>query len=488
MNITVDKKEPETLRVPTLTTADLKVDYMSILRTQSKTKDSEQMENEVLRQLALIKGVDVQRDEYGNIYATKGKSDSYPVYVCHVDTVHAIRPSFVVHRSPRGFYYGFSDDKGFPQMAGIGGDDKCGIIACIELLFRLKNVKCVFFKDEESGCLGSKEGELTFFDNARFAIQIDRKHNCDIITTGNGTELCSKDFRDHISQIGAVYGYKPTTGANTDVVALKRRGLGISCVNISAGYWEPHKDTEFISERDLLNTIEFAKAMGLNKSIFPHKFVETTPTTTHYSSRGGSYNAPGFRNNYRANSVHRDVSSNQSCIECNTTLTYSEKEDRVCKSCIDAVKAEVYLVERDGKLELQVISPVQTSDHIEGEVVVEPAEHVQPTIELPSEFAPTLPAEKCFLCNEVLMAGWTKNRGYCAPCGFCKCGRTITTPEGLNLQACDGCIETIDENPQQKERICSDTGCKSLLTTQEELENDTCYLCTMQNNAMNHIY
>lgn len=38
---------------------------------------------------------------------------------------------------------------------------------------------------------------------------------------------------------------------HTDVYALKRRGLEVSCVNISCGYYKPHTDHEYTVLRDL---------------------------------------------------------------------------------------------------------------------------------------------------------------------------------------------------------------------------------------------
>ena len=51
-----------------------------------------------------------------------------------------------------------------------------------------------------------------------------------------GMKLCSNDF---ISAIDfRRYGYKPAQGLATDVAALKRNGLEVSCVNLSCGYYE----------------------------------------------------------------------------------------------------------------------------------------------------------------------------------------------------------------------------------------------------------
>jgi putative aminopeptidase FrvX len=53
------------------------------------------------------------------------------------------------------------NDLGNPT--GIGGDDKCGVYACLELLKELPNLKAAFFVSEETGCHGSKKADPNFF-------------------------------------------------------------------------------------------------------------------------------------------------------------------------------------------------------------------------------------------------------------------------------------------------------------------------------------
>ena len=48
---------------------------------------------------------------------------------------------------------------------------------------------------------------------------------------------------------------KKNPGMMTDVLELKERGLGVSCINLSCGYYEPHSDEEFTVKKDLLNCL-----------------------------------------------------------------------------------------------------------------------------------------------------------------------------------------------------------------------------------------
>lgn len=71
----------------------------------------------------------------------------------------------------------------------------------------------------------------------------------DLVTRISGMGLCSEEFIERINP--KKYGYQVADGMHTDVYALKRRGLGISCVNISCGYYEPHTDHEYTVLKDL---------------------------------------------------------------------------------------------------------------------------------------------------------------------------------------------------------------------------------------------
>jgi hypothetical protein len=52
------------------------------------------------------------------------------------------------------------DNDGAPT--GIGGDDKCGVFACLTLLKELPYVKAAFFVSEETGCHGSLKADPRF--------------------------------------------------------------------------------------------------------------------------------------------------------------------------------------------------------------------------------------------------------------------------------------------------------------------------------------
>ena len=91
-----------------------------------------------------------------NVYATKGILDSeeeyYPCVISHTDTVHDIDTINIREEqlpNTEGqlkLAYKAYNDLGLPT--GIGGDDKCGVFACLKLLKELPVLKAAFFVSE----------------------------------------------------------------------------------------------------------------------------------------------------------------------------------------------------------------------------------------------------------------------------------------------------------------------------------------------------
>ena len=193
-------------------------------------------------------GIPHYRDRKGNLYAVKGRAKTYPCVVAHMDEVHRrTGKGYAAHIVDGRFVIGY--DRKRKKTAGIGADDKNGIWICLKCLEDFKIMKCAFFVQEETGCIGSGEADMDFFADCRFVLQCDRKGDSDLVTRISGMDLCSEEFLERVNP--EKYGYRATCGMHTDVYALKRRGLEVSCVNISCGYYKPHTDHEYTVLRDL---------------------------------------------------------------------------------------------------------------------------------------------------------------------------------------------------------------------------------------------
>ena len=198
----------------------------------------------------------VEEDAFGNIFITKGVADSYPCVTAHFDEVHApCERNIIVDVD---MIYAVDADG---ERVGIGADDKNGLWIINNLLHTKPVLKVALFVQEErdgdmAGCRGSKACSLSFFNDVRYMLAVDRKGNNEVVTVGKGDiRLCDDDFfpRDILLK----YGYECVPGGRTDVVALKERGLQVPCCNISCGYYNAHKSDEYTVFAHLVTSLTF---------------------------------------------------------------------------------------------------------------------------------------------------------------------------------------------------------------------------------------
>lgn len=194
----------------------------------------------------------VYEDSSGNLYVTKGVSGSYPCLCAHMDQVQDFHPDDFMCMDAEGIIAGFSQKT--RRQCGLGADDKNGLFIALECLKKYDVLKCVFFTGEEIGCVGSSNADIEFFNNCRFCVQIDRKGNSDMVTSISGA-ICSDEFVEATDC--EKWGYHVSDGLMTDVEALIENGVGVSCINLSCGYYSPHTDYEFVSKQDIEKCYRF---------------------------------------------------------------------------------------------------------------------------------------------------------------------------------------------------------------------------------------
>ena len=220
--------------------------------------------------------IDYFVDDKMNVYVTKQETLDlpenfyFPCVISHTDTVHPIdtinvtemmleNAQGVLKPSLKAF-----NDSGSPT--GIGGDDKCGVFACLSLLKELPNLKAAFFVAEETGCHGSKVADSKFFENVGYGIQFDAPENWMITEKCFGQILFDRDTEfftkvDKVLTEGMIteqmqYMVHPYT----DVYALRSK-FDFSCINFSIGYYDYHSPNEYVVIEDVFNGIEMGKKM-----------------------------------------------------------------------------------------------------------------------------------------------------------------------------------------------------------------------------------
>jgi len=231
------------------------------LAIQTKTYHTDKMVAYIKGAVSSIKGCEVVEDN-GNVYVTRGEALVFPCIVAHTDTVHNMVDEDYFQIFETDFECLFSMDISTMSQVGIGGDDKVGVFIALEALRETPNIKVVFFRDEEHGCLGSKQADMEFFDDVGFVIQCDRKGYEDVVKTISGEKLYSEEFGSKIAPLVNKYKRKQGVfGGMTDVYQLADKGLKISVTNLSCGYYNPHRSSEFIDVYEVNQTLLFVLEM-----------------------------------------------------------------------------------------------------------------------------------------------------------------------------------------------------------------------------------
>jgi di/tripeptidase len=248
---------------------DLKILLLDILSVPTKTYQEDRMIS-FLKGWLDEKNFNYYLDDFNNIYVTKTTYDVdfYPCVVAHTDTVHEINTINIVEKflpnEQRELKLSITSYDDYGNPSGIGGDDKCGVFACLKLLMDLPNLKVGFFVSEETGCHGSRNADEKFFENVGYIIQFDAPGNTMVSEYCNGVRLFERDSEffkicdDVLSEMfnGHEFQYHPYT----DVLALRKK-FNISCINFAIGYYKYHTPDEYVVIEDVLNGVETGKKM-----------------------------------------------------------------------------------------------------------------------------------------------------------------------------------------------------------------------------------
>lgn len=229
------------------------------------------------------KELTITQDKIGNIYIKKGQTNSqiYPCVVAHLDTVHEIQ-EFVVYNESGKLFAKLED--GTPY--GIGGDDKAGVFACLQLLERIDNIKIALFVGEEFGCYGSRLCDKSFFEDVGYVIQFDAPQHNWISHKSFGVTLFDKegDFFKTIEPILKKYmGEKLSLGNHpyTDVCAIKKK-IPVSCINLSIGYYNMHTTYEYVDINICMSCVDMGEELIKTLGDKKYEFYETTPSYIGY--------------------------------------------------------------------------------------------------------------------------------------------------------------------------------------------------------------
>lgn len=271
---------------------------------------------------------ETKKDRYGNLIANRGISEFKPLIIAHVDINQQDETTPEVIRV-NDWIIGINPRTG--EQAGIGHDDKAGIYFALQIA-KIQEIDCkiIFVKDEEVGCLGTNQLSKKDLKGISFAIQLDRKGHSDVSKYTNGVNTVSNEFMSKTKPTLKKYGMKFVNTIYTDVGALKAdHNVNFCCINVSAGYYNEHRDNEKLHIKQLENCMLFGLDMILlyGTSLQLHKYERPAPVK--YSK--SSYHYESWYKSFKSDKV-------QSCDFCgsNRLLTFDiNTHSNICKDCND---------------------------------------------------------------------------------------------------------------------------------------------------------
>lgn len=239
----------------------------------------EEMIIEFIQNWANLNNIKCILDDSKNVYLTKGElndGEYYPCVTSHMDSVQTNHVEYINRHEmlPIKSRLSYSQKTElYVDGMGIGGDDKCGILVSLSLFEYFDKLKAVFFVSEETGCIGSKAMNKSFFDNVGYVIGWDSPDVNRNAWSCSGQKLFSYDFyekymKDVCDTNGRTKFYSEPF---TDVVEI-RENIDIICMNFGSGGYNAHSLTEYAVLEDMDVSIKFGKelieSLGNNKYYF----------------------------------------------------------------------------------------------------------------------------------------------------------------------------------------------------------------------------
>lgn len=218
----------QTMTVESSAEQALSFDFERILRHSQKS-----LKRALVNELSTL-GYEAVKAPQGFVYA----AGELPVLlVAHLDTVH---------RQPVETICYSHDGNILMSPEGIGGDDRAGVYMILRII---QEHRChvLFCEDEETGGNGAREfANSKIRPEVNYIVEMDRRgtndavfYNCD-----------NTEFVDFVCG----FGFAEAQGTFSDISVIAPR-LGVAAVNISAGYFNEHRQHESINLMVVENNI-----------------------------------------------------------------------------------------------------------------------------------------------------------------------------------------------------------------------------------------
>lgn len=200
-------------------------------------------------------GYDVDSAD-GYLFATK-EGGAPVLLVAHLDTVHSEGVKWVSITGAK-----------LSSPQGIGGDDRAGVFAVLELA-KKHGCAVLLTEDEEIGCVGANKFTLSkhvdaVAEGVKFIIELDRRGDRDAVFY----DCANDDFTRLILSTGY---YKEAIGSYSDISVIAPY-IGVAGVNLSIGYYNAHTLGEYI-DADAVNRSILEASKLIDKAVKKYEYV-----------------------------------------------------------------------------------------------------------------------------------------------------------------------------------------------------------------------
>lgn len=207
---------------------------------------------------------------------------TFPVLlVSHLDTVHTQKVKTII----------YSDDGDIvTSPEGIGGDDKNGCYAILEVIKKF-NCSVLLCEQEEVGCIGAGKFVETVLARQldfNYIIEFDRANANDAVFY----QCANDDFEKFVTK----EFYKRQYGSFTDICEIAPV-VGCAAVNLSIGYYKAHTTSEYTVISEMERSIQEACKI-LERTTESDKFEYVEDMSSVYY--GNNYSYTGTMESYYA--------------------------------------------------------------------------------------------------------------------------------------------------------------------------------------------
>jgi len=198
----------------------------------------------------------IKKDGIGNYYIKIGESES--MFTCHLDSATG-KFKTVTHVFESEIFCGTNG------KTILSADDKSGMLILLRMIENNIPGLYYFFLGEESGCIGSRWAKNNIdFSSYKRCVSFDRRNYGNVITRQIGSQCCSLDFANELSNrlnqnfdFDYFYNKYDELYLERDEFTFKPDPTGIytdsaqfiniipECTNISVGYFNEHSGHEF---------------------------------------------------------------------------------------------------------------------------------------------------------------------------------------------------------------------------------------------------